>query len=139
MQRADGHGRLVARLEDEPLVAELPTQAALEHEEALRGAQVVVGVTSPPEATSSSASVRSPPVSSLVSSQVTTSFWTGFTMRRAGAPMVSVMAWTLAALPGVGQRGNPLSEKTIENVLTRIYEKLGVRSRVELARKLPHA
>jgi hypothetical protein len=53
--------------------------------------------------------------------------------------MVSVMAWTLAALPGVGQRGNPLSEKTIENVLTRIYEKLGVRSRVELARKLPHA
>ena len=30
-----------------------------------------------------------------------------------------------------------LSEGTIENTLTRVYAKLGVRSRTELARRLP--
>jgi DNA-binding CsgD family transcriptional regulator len=32
-----------------------------------------------------------------------------------------------------------LSEKTVENTLTRVYAKLGVRSRVQLTRKLAHA
>jgi DNA-binding CsgD family transcriptional regulator len=60
--------------------------------------------------------------------------------RRAGPAELTVREREIAALVGQGRSNKEvaatlfLSEKTIENTLSRVYGKLGVRSRVELAR-----
>jgi hypothetical protein len=83
VEAAGGRHGLLARSELVADAVDLDGQLPFQHPETLAVGEVVVRVTFPPGATSSSTSVRAPPVCSLVSRKVAASRWTGFQILRA--------------------------------------------------------